>query len=109
MTQSGTGQNPNPNSISYSVGVPKPQPLETTIYRTIKIEVRTRAPSTIRPNKFPYFECCLRLAKNVALYCYRLPRNVINVEFVRQVVRASSSVGANYIETNEGQVSACKN
>ena len=45
---------------------------------------------------------CFQFAKNVALLCYKLPRNAINLEYIRQVVRASGSVGANYIETNEG-------
>src|SRR5439155_8141134 len=31
----------------------------------------------------------------------RLPRTVCNLEDVRQVVRSSGSVGANYIEANE--------
>ncbi len=31
----------------------------------------------------------------------RLPRTICNVEDVKQVVRSSGSVGANYIEANE--------
>ncbi len=40
-------------------------------------------------------------AKNVALYTRKLPPNVSNFEYGRQVVDASGSVGANYIEANE--------
>lgn len=40
-------------------------------------------------------------ARNVVHFTKKLPRNVSNVEYVRQVVRSSSSVGANYIEANE--------
>jgi four helix bundle protein len=29
------------------------------------------------------------------------PRNTINIEYVKQVVRSAASVGANYIEANE--------
>jgi len=53
-------------------------------------------------NSYDLENRCFEFAKAVALYCYKLPRNAINVEYIRQVVRASSSVGANYIETNEG-------
>ncbi len=32
----------------------------------------------------------------------KLPRTILNVEYGKQLVRSSGSVGANYIETNEG-------
>lgn len=40
-------------------------------------------------------------AKRVAEFCNKLPRTVSNIEYVKQVVRSSGSVGANYIEANE--------
>jgi len=40
-------------------------------------------------------------AKDVALYCRRMPGNISNNEYIKQVVRSSGSVGANYIEANE--------
>jgi len=40
-------------------------------------------------------------AKEVALYVNQLPRNISNLEYGKQVVDASGSVGANYIEANE--------
>ena len=40
-------------------------------------------------------------AKNVVLFVKKLPRNISNIEFVKQVIRSSGSVGANYIEANE--------
>ena len=40
-------------------------------------------------------------AKRVRALVKTLPRTVCNQEDVRQVVRASGSVGANYIEANE--------
>ncbi|MBI5328903.1 MAG: four helix bundle protein [Deltaproteobacteria bacterium] len=40
-------------------------------------------------------------AKNIALYVRQLPRNISNLEYVKQVVRSAGSVGANYIEANE--------
>jgi four helix bundle protein len=40
-------------------------------------------------------------AKNVALYANQLPRKISNLEYGKQVIDASGSVGANYIEANE--------
>jgi len=40
-------------------------------------------------------------AKNVCLFCKKLPRTISNIEYVRQLIRASGSVGSNYIEANE--------
>ncbi|MFM9966428.1 MAG: four helix bundle protein [Planctomycetaceae bacterium] len=41
-------------------------------------------------------------AKAVRAFVRRLPRTISNYEDVKQVVRSSGSVGANYIEANEG-------
>jgi len=40
-------------------------------------------------------------AKDVRAFVKRLPRSIWNFEDVKQLVRASGSVGANYIEANE--------
>lgn len=40
-------------------------------------------------------------AKYVTLYVRQLPKNVSTLEHGKQVIRASGSVGANYIEANE--------
>jgi hypothetical protein len=40
-------------------------------------------------------------AKRVRDFVKRLPRTVCNVEDVRQLVRASGSLGVNYIEASE--------
>lgn len=40
-------------------------------------------------------------AKSVRTFVKRLPRTICNIEDVKQLVRASGSVGANYIEANE--------
>lgn len=42
-----------------------------------------------------------RFAKDTALFVKQLPKNISNLEYRRQVIRASGSVGANYIEANE--------
>lgn len=43
----------------------------------------------------------LQFAQQVRAFCRRLPRTVGNRVDVSQLVRASGSVGANYIEANE--------
>jgi four helix bundle protein len=40
-------------------------------------------------------------AKNVRNFVKRLPKDLANIEYSRQLIRAASSVGANYIEANE--------
>ena len=40
-------------------------------------------------------------AKNVRLFTKTLPESISNIEDCKQLVRASGSVGANYIESNE--------
>ena len=40
-------------------------------------------------------------AERVRNFCLRLPENVANAEYLSQLIRAGSSPGANYIETNE--------
>ncbi len=40
-------------------------------------------------------------AKQVALLVNAVPKTIPNIEYCKQVVRSSGSVGANYIETNE--------
>jgi four helix bundle protein len=42
-----------------------------------------------------------QFAKKVRLFVKTLPRTIGNIEDVKQLVRASGSVGANYIEANE--------
>lgn len=51
--------------------------------------------------KYDLEERTFRFAKRVACYCRKLPRTIANIEYIKQVVRSSGSVGANYIEANE--------
>ncbi len=46
-------------------------------------------------------ERTFQFAKRLIGFCRGLPRNIENNELIRQAVRASGSVGANYIEANE--------
>lgn len=43
----------------------------------------------------------LQFAKDVRTFVKMLPRSIVNDEDVRQLVRSSGSVGANFIEANE--------
>lgn len=46
-------------------------------------------------------ERTFQFAKSISLFIKSLPKTIANVEYIRQVIRSSSSVGANYIEANE--------
>jgi four helix bundle protein len=46
-------------------------------------------------------ERTFEFAKSVRVFVKQLPRTVSNFEDVKQVVRSSGSIGANYIEANE--------
>jgi four helix bundle protein len=49
----------------------------------------------------PLEERCYQFAKRVRAFCRKLKKDVENIEDIKQLVRASGSVGANYIEANE--------
>jgi len=49
----------------------------------------------------PLEERCHPFAKRVRKFCRRLKIDAANFEDIKQLVRASGSVGANYIEANE--------
>ncbi len=46
-------------------------------------------------------ERTLAFSKKVREFVKKLPKTVANIEDIRQLVKASGSVGANYIEANE--------
>ena len=43
-----------------------------------------------------------KLAKKIGIFCKYLPRTIANIEYIKQLIRSSGSVGANYMEANEG-------
>jgi four helix bundle protein len=43
----------------------------------------------------------LKFAKEVRDYCKSLKFNTVDEVYIKQVIRSSSSIGANYIEANE--------
>ena len=46
-------------------------------------------------------ERTFRFAKDVRLFCRRLPKNLSLIEDTKQLIKSSGSCGANYIEANE--------
>ena len=51
--------------------------------------------------QFDLEERTYQFAKNVRIFVRELPRTLVNEEDVRQLVKASGSVGANYIEASD--------
>jgi len=49
----------------------------------------------------PLEERCHQFGKRVRGFCRKVKKDLVNFEDIKQVVRASGSVGANYIEANE--------
>jgi four helix bundle protein len=54
-----------------------------------------------KKNKYDLEERTYQFAKQVAIFCKKLPRTINNIEYLKQLIRSSGSVGANYIEANE--------
>jgi four helix bundle protein len=65
--------------------------------QTIKFD----AGKTKQPREYDLEDRTFIFAKNVRAFAKQIPRTIGNIEDARQVVRASGSVGANYIEANE--------
>ncbi len=53
------------------------------------------------PKQYDLEDRTLAFAKNVRSFVKKLPKTLSNIEDCRQLVKASGSVGANYIEANE--------
>lgn len=56
---------------------------------------------TSNTKRFDLEERTLKFAQNVHTYVRALPKDIVNLENGKQLVRASGSVGANYIEAND--------
>ena len=54
-----------------------------------------------KPKRYDLEERTLQFAKRIRAFVKKLPRTLANIEDARQLVRASGSVGSNYIEANE--------
>jgi four helix bundle protein len=53
------------------------------------------------PKRYDLEDRTFRFAEAVRAFARKLPRTLSNIEDVKQLVRASGSVGSNYIEANE--------
>ena len=51
--------------------------------------------------KYDLEERTLKFAKNVRTFIKQIPKTISNIEDVKQLIRSSGSMGANYIEANE--------
>jgi len=79
--------------------------------RNPNIEIRNKfeypnfksAPMPTNDNSKPYDleERTFQFAKASRVFVKQLPRTIANIEDAKQFVRASGSIGANYIEANE--------
>ena len=49
----------------------------------------------------PLEERCHQFGKGIRRFCRKIKMDLVNFEDIKQLVRASGSVGANYIEANE--------
>ncbi|MFQ5797140.1 MAG: four helix bundle protein [Bacteroidota bacterium] len=50
---------------------------------------------------FDLEERSFTFAKNVALFCRTLAKTSSNIEYAKQLIRSSASIGANYTEAND--------
>ena len=53
------------------------------------------------PRRYDLEDRSREFARRVRAFVKKLPRTIANLEDIRQLVKASGSVGANYIEANE--------
>ena len=51
--------------------------------------------------KYDLEERTLEFAKNTRMFIKSLPKSIPNIEYSKQLIRSSGSIGANYIEANE--------
>lgn len=57
--------------------------------------------SNSKQNKYDLEERTLNFTQKVIEYIEKLPKSLANTEISKQLIRASGSIGANYIEANE--------
>jgi len=57
--------------------------------------------ATDQNKKYDLEERTALFAERLRNFCLKLSKNIVNTEYLRQLIRAGSSPGANYIEANE--------
>ena len=55
------------------------------------------------PKNYDLEERTAKLGENVILFCKRIPRSPINDPLINQLVKAATSVGANYSEADDAE------
>jgi len=56
---------------------------------------------TENPKQYNLEKRTADFARNIRSFVRSLPRTISNIEDIKQLVRSSGSIGANYIEANE--------
>lgn len=51
--------------------------------------------------KYDLEDRALAFARHVRIFTDKLPKTIANTEYIRQLIRASGSIGANYLEAND--------
>jgi len=51
--------------------------------------------------QFPLEDRLLEYGKRIIRLCQALPKNIINIRLIDQIIRSGTSIGANYCEANE--------
>ena len=66
-----------------------------------EIQSSASIPTTHNPKLYDLEDRTFEFAKASRAFVKRLPRTIANIEDAKQFIRASGSIGANYIEANE--------
>ena len=51
--------------------------------------------------KYDLEERTAKFSLRVRNFCLQLKKDVINIEYIKQLIRSAGSIGANYIEAND--------
>lgn len=54
-------------------------------------------------NKFDLEERTAKFGENVISFCKKIPKNSITIPLINQLIRSSTSVGANYCEADDAE------
>jgi four helix bundle protein len=66
-----------------------------------KLQDAASPPAKVSSKRYDLEDRTFEFAKASRMFVKRLPRTIANVEDAKQFIRASGSIGANYIEANE--------
>ncbi len=74
---------------------------------SMKYEVRSTKSETVKKpeisnnKQYDLEDRTLQFAKDIRIFVRNLPKDIPNMEDIKQITRSSGSVGANYIEAND--------